>query len=124
MDWSNLSISFDSPRNEISLYAFHCKHIFPQGSDPDLTGVDENLSTLSGGLWITVPGCEQGTYASQSQAVPPYKSMCTQLMGALDHNEEAVVLRKEVAMRKTLALHLLISTLNRTFENLPVEKPP
>lgn len=53
MDWSNLSISFDSPINGISLYAFHGKHIFPQGSDPDLTRVYENLSTLSGGLWIS-----------------------------------------------------------------------
>lgn len=68
----------------------------------------------------SVPGCEQGTYAGQPQPVPPYKSVCTQLVGALGHTEGAIVLRKEVAMRKALILNLLMSTLKRTFKDLPV----
>ena len=38
----------------------------------------------------------------------------------MGHTEGAIVLRKEVAMRKALILNLLMSTLKRTFKDLPV----
>lgn len=69
-----MSISFDSSINGISLYAVHGEHIFPRGSGPDLTGVNENLSTCLVGSG-SVPGCEQGTSAGLHQPMPPCKSV-------------------------------------------------